>query len=92
LPSPSPALAVGVQAGWTDVSTSAARVALAALGRAPDSTSLALWRPVSRASDGVHATLYAGIRFFGGAVGLMLARPLDQGSKWRLAVTLGQQM
>lgn len=92
LPSPSPALAIGVQAGWTDVSTSATRVAMAELGRAPDSTSLALWQPGSRASDGLRATLTAGVRFFGGAVGLMLARPLDRGSKWRLALTLGQQL
>lgn len=90
LPSPSPALAVAVHAGWTDISTNAARLAIAQLGSVPDTTSLALWRPVSRASDGVRATLTAGIRFFGGAVGLLLARPLDEGGKWRVVLTLGQ--
>lgn len=92
LPSPSPALAVGVQAGWTDVSTSAAQVAMAELGRVADPSSLALWRPVSRPSDGVRATVAGGVRFFGGAVGLLLARPLDRGGKWRVALTLGQQL
>ncbi|MEK7240249.1 MAG: hypothetical protein AAB224_06655 [Gemmatimonadota bacterium] len=92
LPSPSPALAVGVQAGWTDVSTGAAQVAMAELGRVADSTSLALWRAVSRPSDGVRATVTGGVRFFGGAVGLLLVRPLDQGGKWRVALTLGQQL
>lgn len=92
LPSPSPALAVGMQAGWTDVSTSAAQVAMAELGRAADSTSLALWRQVSRPSDGVRATVTGGIRFFGGAVGLLLARPLDNGGKWRVVLTMGQQI
>lgn len=92
LPSPSPALAVGVQAGWADVSNSAARAAMDQLGRIADSTSLALWRAVSRPSDGVRATLTGGLRFFGGAAGLLLARPLDQGGKWRLVLSLGQQI
>ncbi len=92
LPSPSPALAVGVQAGWTDVSNRAAQVAMAELGRIADPTSLALWRPVSRPSDGVRATVAGGVRFFGGAVGLLLARPLDNGGKWRVVLTLGQQL
>ena len=92
LPSPSPALAIGVQAGWTDVSNSAGRVAMDGLGGARDSTLLALWRPVSRPSDGVRATVTGGVRFFGGAVGLLLARPLDQGGKWRVTLALGQQL
>ncbi len=92
LPSPSPALAFGVQAGWTDVSTSAARVAMAGLGGIKDSTLLATWLPASRPSDGVRATVTGGVRFFGGAVGVLLARPLDQGGKWRVALTLGQQL
>ena len=92
LPSPSPALAFGVQAGWTDVSTRAARVAMAGLGGIRDSTLLATWLPASRPSDGVRATVTGGVRLFGGAVGLLLARPLDPGGKWRVALTLGQQL
>ncbi|MFA6165543.1 MAG: hypothetical protein WC700_02930 [Gemmatimonadaceae bacterium] len=91
LPSPSPALSAGVQAGWTDISTDAARVAIERLG-VVDPNQLALWRPVSRASDGVRATVTGGIRFFGGAVGVLAARPLDQGGKWRLLVTFGGQL
>lgn len=91
LPSPSPALAIGVQAGWTDISTNAARVAVEQLG-AVDPNQLALWRPVSRASNGVRATVTGGVRFFGGAVGVLLARPLDNGGKWRLLVTFGGQL
>ena len=92
LPSPSPAFAVGMQAGWADVSTAAARVALAELTPVPDPTLLALWRPVSRPSDGVRATITGGVRFFGGAVGLLLARPMEQSGKWRLMLTFGQQL
>jgi hypothetical protein len=91
LPSPSPALSAGVQAGWTDISTDAARVAIEQLG-VVDPNRLALWRPVSRASDGVRATVTGGIRFFGGAVGVLMARPLDHDGKWRLLVTFGGQL
>lgn len=91
LPSPSPALSAGVQAGWTDISTDAARVAIEQLG-VVDPNQLALWRPVSRASDGVRATVTGGMRFFGGAVGVLLARPMDHDGKWRLLVTFGGQL
>lgn len=92
LPSPSPALALGVQAGWTDVSTNAARTAMVALGGVNDPALLAIWLPPSRPSNGVRATVTGGLRFFGGAVGLLLARPLDPGGKWRVVLTLGQQL
>jgi hypothetical protein len=91
LPSPSPAVSVGIQAGWTDISTSAAQMAVDQLG-VIDPTHLALWRPVSRASDGIRATVTGGVRFFGGAVGLLLARPVDHREGWRLLVTFGGQL
>jgi hypothetical protein len=90
LPSPSPALSLGVQAGWTDLSTNAAQVAVAGLGSTMDPSALALWRPVSRQSDGVRATVAGGVRFFGGAVGLLLARPLERDGKWRVFLSMGQ--
>ena len=89
LPSPSPALAFSVQAGWTDVSTSAARAAMAGLGGARDSAALALWLSPSQPTNGVRATITGGVRFFGGAVGLLLTRPLDHRDRWRLLLTLG---
>lgn len=91
LPSPSPALSVGIQAGWTDISTPAAQVAVDQLG-VVDPNQLALWRPVSRASDSVRATVTGGIRFFGGAMGVLLARPVDHSGAWRLLVTFGGQL
>ncbi len=90
LPSPSPALSASIQAGWTDISNDAARTAVAGLGLAQDPRTLALWRPVSRSTDGVRATLSGGVRFFGGAVGLLLARPLEAGGKWRVLLSVGQ--
>ncbi len=91
LPSPSPALSLGVQAGWTDLSTPAAHMAVEQLSVA-DPRELALWRPVARASDGVRATVSGGVRFFGGAVGVLMARPLDHGGAWRLLLTFGGQL
>ena len=90
LPSPSPALSFGVQAGWTDITTNAAQMAVDSLDSTRDPRSLALWRPVPRQSDGVRATVTAGVRFFGGSVGLLLARPLDNGGKWRVLLHVGQ--
>lgn len=89
LPSPSPALALSVQAGWTDVSTSAARAAMVGLGGARDSTAFDLWMSPSRPTNGVRATISGGVRFFGGAVGLLLTRALDHKDRWRLLLTLG---
>ncbi len=91
LPSLSPALSAGVQAGWTELHTPAARIAVAQLGAVPSDT-LGSWRPVSRASDGIRATVTMGVRFFGGAVGLLLARPVDHAAHWRLVLSLGGQL
>jgi hypothetical protein len=91
LPNPAPALALGLQAGWTEITNDAAQAAVDQLGNV-DPTQLALWRPVSRASDGLRATVNVGVRFFGGAVGVLMARPVDHGGRWRLEVTLGGQM
>jgi hypothetical protein len=88
LPSPSPALTAGIQAGWVEITTAATQTAVNELG-VIDPTKLVLWRPVSHASDGIRATLTGGIRFFGGAVGLLVARPVDHSEKWRFLVTLG---
>lgn len=90
LPGPSPALAFGIQAGWTDVSTGAARGAMLALGPVLDPNSLGLSGPVSRATDGIRATVSGGVRFFGGSVGILLARPVDHDSPWRLVLVFGQ--
>lgn len=91
LPSPSPALALGVQAGWTEIATDAARLAIDRMS-VVDPRQLALFRPVSRPTDGVRATLSVGVRFFGGAVGVMMARPVDHPDKWRLVLSLGGQL
>lgn len=91
LPSPSPALSVGVQAGWTDISSRGAQIAIDQMS-VVDPTQLALWRPTSRATGGVRATISGGVRFFGGAVGVLVARPVDHAGAWRLVLSLGGQL
>jgi len=91
LPNPAPALAVGLQAGWTEISSNAARVAIAQMS-VHDPNLLATWRPASRASGGVRATVTGGVRFFGGAVGALVAHPIDEPGKWRLMLTFGGQL
>jgi hypothetical protein len=94
LPAPNPALSVGLAAGWTEASGDAARAAIRRLGaRPPDRTdSLALLAPVhlSRPSDGWRTSFTAGVRFFGGALGVLAAKPLEQRGGWRGVVEFGQ--
>jgi hypothetical protein len=79
LPGMSPGLAVGLQGGWTELSSNAARVAVRNLD--------ALLMPV--ASDGIRATVGAGITLFNGSVHIGAARPIDQPAPWKLAIGLG---
>lgn len=91
LPSPSPALAIGIQAGWTDIATDAARTAITRMS-VYDPQELMLVRPLSRATGGIRATVNAGVRLFGGAVGVLMARPVDHPGGWRLVLSLGGQL
>jgi hypothetical protein len=84
LPEPAPAFAVLLQAGWTGLSTEAARRAVHDLG-------LLNGTPVSRATGAVRASLGVGLRFFGSAMGLMALRPLDHPEAWRLRVDFNPQ-
>jgi hypothetical protein len=77
LPEPGPALAVVLQSGWTEASTAGARAAIAALGSVNGN---ALSRPTGQ----VRTSIGAGVRFFGGSIGLMLTRALDHSDTWRL--------
>jgi hypothetical protein len=79
LPGVSPGLAVGLQGGWTELSSNAARVAARSLG--------VLSTPV--ASGGMRATIGAGITLFNGSVHIGAARPIDQPAPWKLAIGLG---
>ncbi len=93
LPAPAPALAWSLQAGRADAPDDAARQAVAALGLACGTPppSFPVCTPVSRPTGGWRASTGVGLRFFGGAVSLMAAKPLD-GRGWRGVFAFGGQL
>lgn len=84
LPAIAPGASIGLQGGWTEAPTDAARAAILRLG-VRDSSGVAV--PVSRVTDGARATVSAGLRFFGGTTFAGFARPIDQAAKWRWVFT-----
>ena len=84
LPSLSPALFLSAQAGWTGASDVTARAAIQRLGTSTDGS------PVSVVTGNARASVNAGIRFFGGALGIGAARPIDRAGPWRMQIDLGQ--
>ncbi|HEU4564420.1 MAG TPA: hypothetical protein VFS05_07225 [Gemmatimonadaceae bacterium] len=93
LPSLSPSPSVGIQAGWTGA-TARGRAALAALSAGAMPPGLSSGNvPVEplawRTTDGVRATVDVRLRFFGGAVSIGVARPIDHGARWRVVGGLG---
>jgi hypothetical protein len=83
LPGPAPALAAGVQSGWTEIGTAAGQRALAGLD-AP-----------SVPTHGLRSSVDLLVRAFGGAVGLGVARAVGDadgavhGRNWTAFFTLG---
>jgi hypothetical protein len=90
LPAPAPGVSVGVQSGWADAPTDAARASIERLGAPIDSTLLAQWAPVARPTEGIRASLTAGLRFFSGGVFVGATRQVDQAAPWKALVTFGQ--
>jgi hypothetical protein len=83
IPGFAPGIAVGLQGGWTAISTDAARAAVDFLGAGWSPT------PVSRATDGFRATAGFGLTFFSGSAHIGVARPIDHKAPWRFVWGLG---
>ncbi len=90
LPAIAPGLSVGVQSGWTDAPNTAALAAIDRLATT-DQRKLALYTPVARPSDGIRASVTAGLRLFSGGAFIGAARKVDQPAPWKFLVTFGQQ-
>lgn len=90
IPGLSPGIAAGVQGGWTELSTSSARAAVRVLGSG-GSIDCVLSDECPVATDGIRATVDARLTFFGGLVGVGVARPIDHAARWRLAFRFGQE-
>ncbi|MCE2901089.1 MAG: hypothetical protein ACK6DP_11570 [Gemmatimonas sp.] len=90
LPAVAPGLSMGVQGGWADATSAAARSAIDRLNPAYDPRSPAQFVPVSRPTERVRASVTAGLRFFGNALFLGATRPVDQAAPWTALVGFGQ--
>lgn len=77
LPPIAPAIALGVQAGWTRASTTEALATTTLLGSIP--------------TEHPRASASFTLRFFGGSVGAGVATPLDHSGHVRWYIELGQQ-
>jgi hypothetical protein len=83
LPAIAPALAFTAQSGWTGASDAAAQAAILRLGGT-------MQQPVSTITGNARATVAAGLRLFGGALGVSMARAVDRADRWRWQVDFGQ--
>lgn len=86
IPGIAPALAVSIQSGWTHSSDEST---LLQLGSPPITTS-SFFSPLSSPTRSVRTTVATGLRFFGGAAAVNLARSLDRGAKWKVQFQMGQ--
>lgn len=90
LPAIAPGLSVGVQSGWADTPTDAARESVLRLDPGYDPRVLALRAPVATPTGRIRASVTAGLRFFGNGLFVGATRPVDQAARWRTLVGLGQ--
>lgn len=84
IPGLNPGLSVGVQGGWAEAHTPAARAAIDRFH--PPTNELMLRAPLSRPTQGMRATVSAGLRLFSGAMFVGFARPVDQSAPWRFTM------
>lgn len=92
LPSLAPSLAIGFQGGWSEAHSASTRAALALFGTRVDTLS-GQTMLATRPTGGVRSTVNVSLRFFGGALGVGVARPLDRlspSSGWHFIVGIGQ--
>lgn len=89
LPGLAPGFAAGVQGGWTEVSSAAARRALLELGTIID-LETGLPTPLSRPTDGMRASAEVLVTFFSGALAFGVTRPVDRPGAWKFTGRIGQ--
>jgi hypothetical protein len=84
IPGLSPGVAAGVDAGWAELSTPAARAAVLAMGDGTEANA------VSRETGRIRSTATLGLTFFSNSLHVGMARPIDQRAPWKWVVRLGQ--
>jgi hypothetical protein len=89
LPGLAPGVAAGIHGGWTEISSDAARQALAELGTRIDPETL-VPVPLSSPTGGMRASAEFLMTFFSGAVAVGATRPVDQAGRWKFTARIGQ--
>jgi hypothetical protein len=84
IPGLTPGIAAGVDGGWAELSSEAARAAVREMGDGTEANALS--RPTGR----IRSTASLGLTFFSNAVHIGVARPIDHDAPWRWRVQLGQ--
>lgn len=77
LPGLAPGVAASAQGGWAELSSSGARASASRLG------------VVTSPTDGVRASVGAGLTLFGGNAHIGFARPVDHAAPWRFTIGFG---
>lgn len=90
LPGLAPGLSAGLQNGWADAPTAAARASVLRLGTLPDSNGVQV--PVSRVTGRVRSTASVGVRFFAGTVFAGWARAIDRKDDWTWMLSLSRTL
>ncbi|MGV3710878.1 MAG: hypothetical protein ACO1Q7_18795 [Gemmatimonas sp.] len=90
IPPIAPGLSMGVQSGWTEAPTDAARESILRLGLLPDTAGVL--QPVSRVTNGVRATASVGLRFLAGSLFAGWARPVDRKAPWRFIISMNRTL
>lgn len=95
LSSPAPELALTLHGASVSAGSVATRASIARLGSVGDVVGAipvppGVGVPLSRSTRRVRTSMEVGLRLFGGAATVALARPLDVGGPWRTLVLLGQ--
>lgn len=89
VPGLSPGLLVGLDGGWADASTAAARQALTELGTTAMDGVLV---PLSRPTGHVRASVDLRLTLFGGGISVGAAHPVDHPGPWRAIFAIGQDL
>jgi hypothetical protein len=84
IPGLSPGLGGGIGAGWSELSTAAARTAVLEMGDGTEANA------VSHATGRVRASASIGLTFFSNSMQIGMGRPIDQRARWRWEFRLGQ--
>jgi hypothetical protein len=84
VPGLSPGIGAAVDAGWSELSTAAARASVIEMGDGTEANALS--KPTGR----IRSTVFAGLTFFSNSLQIGVARPIDERAPWRWRVQLGQ--